>query len=775
MAHFPGGSPPGPRTAIRTIAVILRLTYFVSATIPANISFPQPCHGGLFEGCCASRLNASHVNRKAPLVPSVISHYKILEKLGEGGMGVVYKAQDLTLDRFVGIKVLPAHLAASPESRARFIVEAKATAALNHPNILSVYEIDEKDDSLFLVMEYVEGQTLKSYLANLKTGTGVPVQQAIDWVQKIAQGLKAAHEKNIVHRDIKAENVMLTAQGELKVMDFGLAKLKTTRSLTTTGSSLGTLAYMSPEQAQGLPADARSDLWSLGILFFEILTADLPFKSEHDAGLMYLIVNQDPPMPSDLDRKIPQSVDDIVRHMLTKDRGQRYQTADDILRALIVLRENLGSAASGVKKKAIAVLPFTNIGGDKDNDYFGDGLTEELIVRLSQLKDIEVVSKTSTMQFKGTSKDIKSIGRELGTRYILEGSVRKFQDNLRIAVQLIDVESGRQLWAESYKGTLADVFDIQEQVSKQIVDALMVKLTPTEKTVLSKRTTINAEAFDCNLRARDFLNRRTRTSINMAIQFFRKAIALDPRYAAAYAGLGESYGVLYRDFERKDNWLDQALEASLKAIMYDATLSEAYASLALAYFGKESLDESLEASQKAIVLDPNNFNAYWILSRIYHSTDRDAEAAVALEKAIALNPEFLQAYDDIFMSYEKLGEKDKFNVLLQKALAVYPGYLARHPDDAYRRMAYAVNLTYDGRHEEAKQEGEKALELSVGDPIMMYYGACLYSRLNETKKAVELIRNAVANGYGNFEWIKRDPDFENIRSEPGYVELMRGK
>jgi serine/threonine protein kinase/Tfp pilus assembly protein PilF len=725
--------------------------------------------------CSASRLNAFHINRKAPLVPSVISHYKILEKLGEGGMGVVYKAQDLTLDRFVGIKVLPAHLAASPESRARFIVEAKATAALNHPNILSVYEIDEKDDSLFLVMEYVEGQTLKSYLANLKTGTGVPVQQAIDWIQKITQGLKAAHEKNIVHRDIKAENVMLTAQGELKLMDFGLAKLKSTHSLTTTGSSLGTLAYMSPEQAQGLPADARSDLWSLGILFFEILTADLPFKSEHDAGLMYLIVNQDPPMPSDLDRKIPQSVDHIVRHMLIKDRGQRYQTADDLLRALIVLRENLGSAASGVKKKAIAVLPFTNIGGDKDNDYFGDGLTEELIVRLSQLKDIEVVSKTSTMQFKGTSKDIKTIGRELGTRYILEGSVRKFQDNLRIAVQLIDVESGRQLWAESYKGTLADVFDIQEQVSKQIVEALMVKLTPTEKTVLSKRTTINVEAFDCNLRARDFLNRRTRTSINMAIQFFRKAIELDPRYAAAYAGLGESYGVLYRDFERKDNWLDQALEASLKAIMYDATLSEAYASLALAYFGKESLDESLEASQKAIVLDPNNFNAYWILSRIYHSTDRDAEAAVALEKAIALNPEFLQAYDDIFMSYEKLGEKDKFNVLLQKALAVYPGYLAHHPDDAYRRMAYAVNLTYDGRHEEAKQEGEKALELSVGDPIMMYYGACLYSRLKETKKAVELIRNAVANGYGNFEWIKHDPDFANIRSEPGYVELMRGK
>ena len=709
------------------------------------------------------------------MIGETISHYKILEKLGEGGMGVVYRAQDLTLDRSVAIKLLPAHLASSSESKARFLVEAKATAALNHPNILSVYEIDDKDDAMFLVMEYVEGQTLKRYLANLKTGTGVPVQQAIGWVEKIAQGLKAAHDKGIVHRDIKAENVMLTAQGQLKIMDFGLAKLKSDNSLTKTGSSVGTLAYMSPEQAQGLAADPRSDIWSLGILFFEILTADLPFKSEHEAGLLYLIVNQDSPMPSDLDRKIPQSVDDVVRKMLTKIRTDRYQTADEFLHALSSLREELVPDASIMKKKAIAVLPFTNIGGDKDNDYFGDGLTEELIVRLSQLKDIEVISKTSTMQFKGTNKDIKTIGRELGTRYILEGSVRKFQDNLRIAVQLIDVDSGRQLWAESFKGTLADVFDIQEQVSKQIVEALMVKLTPTEKTVLSKRTTINVEAFDCNLRARDFLNRRTKTSINMAIQFFQKAIVLDPRYAAAYAGLGESYGILYRDFDRKDNWLDMALEASLKAIMYDATLSEAYASLALAYFGKKSFDEALEASQKAIILDPNNFNAYWILSRIYQSTERDRDAAEALEKAMALNPEFLQAYDDAFMVYQRLDEKEKFAIALEKALAVYPGYLTRHPDDAYRRMAYAVNLTYSGKTEEAKAEGDKALELSLGDPIMMYYGACLYSRLKEIRKAVELLKNAVANGYENFEWIKRDPDFDNIRDDQGYGELMRGK
>jgi serine/threonine protein kinase/Tfp pilus assembly protein PilF len=709
------------------------------------------------------------------MIGSTISHYKILEKLGEGGMGVVYKAMDTKLGRPVALKFLPTHLSASEENKARFIQEARATAALNHSNILNVFEIDEQDSGMFFVMEYIDGVTLKHYITNLKSGTGIPVAQAIEWTSQIASGLKAAHGKNIVHRDIKPENIMLTNDGKLKIMDFGIAKLTSSSGITRTGISLGTLSYMSPEQAQGIAADCRSDIWSLGIVLFEMLTADLPFKSEHEAGLLYLIVNQDPPVPSDFDRTIPPPINEVVRKMLMKDPNQRYQSAEEVLRALSAAQLDVTAAPTATEKKAIAVLPFANIGGDKDNEYFGDGLSEELIVNLSQLKDIEVISRSSSMQFKGTNKDIKAIGRELKARYILEGSIRKFQDNLRIAVQLIDVENGRQLWAGSYKGTIADVFDIQEQVSKQIVDALMVKLTPTEKTVLTKRTTLNAEAFDCNLRARDFLNRRTKTSVNMAIQFFQKAIEHDQRYASAYAGLGESYGILYRDFDRKEIWLDRALEVSLKAIMYDATLSEAYASLALAYFGKKAFDEALEASQKAILLDPKNYNAYWILARIYHSTDRDKQAAEALEKTLALDPEFLQASDDLLNLYERMGETAKWEELLQHVLEVYPRYLSNHPDDAYRRMAYAVNLTYSGKKEDAKKEGEKALELSVSDPIMMYYGACLYSRLNEPRRAVELLKNAVINGYENFDWIKRDPDFDNIRNEPGYIELLKGK
>ncbi len=709
------------------------------------------------------------------MIGQSISHYKVVEKLGEGGMGIVYKAHDTKLDRFVAVKFLPAQMSANDTVKARFKQEAKAAAALSHPNILSVYEIDERDGQLFFVMEYVEGDTLKTHMTKAASGTGIPLQQAFAWIEQIAQGLRAAHEKSIVHRDVKPENIMMTRDGQLKIMDFGIAKMQGSTGITKTGISLGTLSYMSPEQAQSIPADHRTDIWSLGVVLYEMLTGEVPFKAEHEAALLYLIVNTDAPAPSAMDKRIPRQVDSLVMTMLAKDRTKRYNTAQEVIAALDQVRKDIASGVENVKTKTISVLPFGNISPDKESDYFSDGLTEELIFGLSKLKEIRVVPMATTMQYKGTTKDTRTVAREMDARYVLSGNVRKYQDNLRISVELIDTDTNSQMWAETYKGKLEDVFDIQEKVSKQIVDALMVKLSPVEKVELTRRSTVNAEAFDCNLRARDLLNRRTKTSLNMAVQFFQKAIEHDSRYASAYAGLGESYGILYRDFDRKEMWLDRALEASLKAIMYDATLSEAYASLALAYFGKKSYEESLEACQKAILLDEKNFNAYWILARIYSSTGRDKEAAEALEKVMALNPEFLQAIDDLMNLYERLGEKKKFGDILTKALEIYPRHLAQYPDDAYRRMAYAVNLTYAGRNEEGKKEGGKALELSTSDPIMMYYGACLYSRLGEKHRAVELIRNAVANGYENFVWIKRDPDFDNIRNEPGYIELMKGK
>ncbi len=709
------------------------------------------------------------------MIDQTIGHYKVLEELGRGGMGVVYKAQDLKLDRYVAIKVLPPQSAGSEENKARLSQEAKAAASLNHKNILGVYEIDEHDGSVFLVMEFVEGRTLRDYVGGLATGTGLPVAQAIEWVLQIADGLKAAHSKGIVHRDIKSENIMVDAQGNLKIMDFGLAKLKGGKGLTKTGVSLGTLSYMSPEQAQGLPADNRSDIWSLGVVFYELLTGEVPFKSEHEAGLLYLIVNQDSLAPSELDKKIPRQLDQVVIKTLAKDRDRRYQSVDDFVASLQQARTAIAAAVTTQKTKAIVVLPFGNISQEKESDYFSDGLTEELIANLSRLKDVRLVPRATSMQYKGTAKDIKTISRELDTRYVLSGSVRKFQDNLRITVELIDVDTDAQLWAETYKGKLADVFDIQEQVSKQIVEALMVKLTPTEKVVLAKRSTSNPEAFDCNLRARGFLYRRTKNGVQFAIQLFQKAIELDPRYAAAYAGLGEAYATLHHDYDSKELWLDKAIESGLKALMYDPTLSEAYAALGLAYFSKESIEEAVTSTRKAIELDPNNFVAYWILGRIYHTTDRDKDAIALYEKAIELNPDFHTAYGDLRMIYERLGDKEKYNQILNTLLDLFPRYLSQHPDDARSHIYYATDLAQVGRNEEAKLEAGKALELSPGDPLMLYNAACCYARMGEVRMAVDALKHSVAAGLEDYEWMKRDPDLESIRSDKEFVSLVEGK
>ena len=709
------------------------------------------------------------------MIDQTISHYKIVEKLGEGGMGVVYKAIDTKLDRPVAIKFLPGHLSSTSDNRARFLQEAKATAALNHPNILSIYEIDEHNENAFIVLEFIDGQTLKDYLATVKTGSGIPVSQAIDWIQKIAQGLKVAHDKQIIHRDIKAENVMLTKTGQLKIMDFGLAKLRSHGTLTKAGSSLGTLSYMSPEQAQGASADHRSDLWSLGVLFFELLTGDLPFKSEHEAGLLYLVVNQSPPLPSELDRRLPQAIDTIVMKMLEKEPEKRFQSVDEFLQALSGLGTQLEAKQASAKRLAIAVLPFATIGGDKENEYFGDGLTDELIVSLSQLKDFDVISRTNSMQYKNTTKDIKTIGKELGIRYLLEGSVRRFQDNLRITLQFIDVENSRQLWAESFKGKMEDVFDIQEQVSKQVVDALMIKLSPNEKIILTKRSTVNAEAFDCYLRAREFLYRRTKSSLQFAIHLFQKAIELDTRYAAAYAGLGESYATLHYDYDTKEVWVDKAIESSLKALMYDSTVAEAYAALAMAYFSKKSIQEAEAAARKAIDLGPNIFTGYWVLARICHVMNRDRESVELLKKTIELNPDFHTAHGELRMAYERLGEKEKMAEVIQVMLDRIPVYLSKHPDDARSHIHYATQLAVVGKEREALEQTAKAIALSPDDPLMFYNAACVYSRLGQKAEAIETLRRSIVAGLEDYEWIKSDPDFDAIRNEPAYVDMMKGK
>lgn len=704
------------------------------------------------------------------MIGSKILHYKIVEKLGEGGMGVVYKAQDSKLRRDVAIKFLPNYITKSKEERIRFENEAQAAASLNHPNIATIHAIEEADNQIFIVMEYINGPELKEKIE----ADEITLESSINIIEQIAQGLNAAHQKGIVHRDIKSSNIMLTHSGQVKIMDFGLAKVRGTSQITKIGTTIGTAAYMSPEQAQGEKADHRADIWAMGVIFYEMLTGQQPFKGEFEQAIIYSILNVEPEPVTSVKPNIPAKLAQITKKMLSKNKDDRYQ---DVTSFLSDLKDYSGAKTKKINEteKNIAVLPFQNISPDKEADYFADGLAEELITNLSRIKDIKLTPRTNTMRYKGTDKDIKTLGRELSARYIMQGSVRKFNEDLRISVQLMDAQLEKQLWGETYKGKIADVFDIQEQVSKQIAEMLMVRLSPTEKVSLTKRATENTEAFDLYLRARDFLYKMTKNNIQFAIQLFTKAIETDKRYAAAYAGLSEAYAQLYFSFERNEDLLEKAIEAGLKALMYDPSLAEAYVALAMAYYNKKLYDDALDAGQKALELDSENATAYWVLARIYHSMDQDDKAIELHEKVIELNPDFYAAYTDLSICYERVGNTNKYTEVVQKSMEMFPRFLSEHPDDARAHIFYAQTLAKLKQADKAKDIGKRAYELSPNDTVMLYNLACLFSRLEERETAVDYLKKSCASGYQNYEWIKRDADFDNIRNEPGYIELMEGK
>lgn len=703
---------------------------------------------------------------------STIAHYKILEKLGEGGMGVVYKAHDLTLDRDVALKSLPYGVSSSARERDRFIHEAKAASAMNHPNIYTIHDILDHNNQIFIVMELVEGESLRTSIQHYREGESLPLRQATDWTIQIASGLKAAHERKIIHHDIKPENIIVTKDGLLKIMDFGIAQFSETRPDSPLQRVAGSISYMSPEQIQGLETDHRTDIWSLGVVVYEMLTGEPPFKAEHEAAMEYLIVNEQPLPPSSHDRRIPAVLDACVMRMIEKARERRFQSCDEILAMMRRIANDIEQNERVQEQKSIALLPFQNISTDTSGDYFSDGLTEELIYSLSRLQNMRVVSRTSIMQYKNTRKNLKTIGEELGVGYVLEGSIRRFQDELRITIQLVDVKTDTQLWAEKYRGTLSDIFDIQEEVSREVVNALTIKLSPAEKHTLVRRSTQNPEAFDYHLRAREALNRMTKQDLKSAIQLFTRALELDNHYALAYAGLGQVYADLYFSFEKKDIYLDKAIEVCLKALSIDPTLSEAYAALGLAYFDKKMLDESLHAVRKAIDLNPKSFMAYWILGRIYHTTDRDREAIEPYKKVVELNPDFYAVHMDLRTVYERLGDAERYEEEVRNELNSYPKYLARYPEDPRAHIFYAVALARSKRLDEAKAEAAKAIELNPYDPLMLYNTACFYAQIGEKKLALQSLRNSISAGLENFEWIRRDPDLESIRKEPEYAELI---
>ena len=424
-----------------------------------------------------------------------------------------------------------------------------------------------------------------------------------------------------------------------------------------------------------------------------------------------------------------------------------------------------------VERGALAVVPFDNISPDPETDYFSDGLTEELTARLSAVSEIELVSRWATKQLKEHKHDVREIGTELGARYIVGGSVRRFQDSVRITVQLVDIQTNRQLWGNTYKGKLDDIFDIQEQVAHQIVEALKLKMTFSEKVSLTKRHTGNAQAYDLYLRGQDYLYRLNKRGVEYAIQLFEKAIELDPRFAAAYAACSSAYGQRYQYFARDEQYRVKAQELSFKALMYDGNLPEAYTAMGLSYFLWGKLAEASASSRKAVELDSEDFVAHWTLGRIHFSNAEFEPAYRQFQRVIELKPTFFTAYMDLAMTCDALKRPEEARAARDRVLELLPNYLLQNPDDSRARILHAVALAEKGRKDQAIQEGDKALEISPDDPLMLYNCACLYARVGEPQRAIIALRQGIANGYVDYGWMRNDPDLAALRDNPDFVAL----
>ena len=699
------------------------------------------------------------------MIGSTVSQYRILEKLGEGGMGIVYKALDTKLDRIVALKFLPHHLTGNDAEKARFLQEAKAAASLNHPNVCAVIDLQEHNGQQFIIMEYIDGVTVRQK---------VPVQNVHDALQyalQIGEALQAAHARGIVHRDVKCENIMVTPDGRIKVMDFGLAKLKGSLKLTRTSSTVGTLAYMSPEQIQGEEVDARADLFSLGVVLFEMLSGKFPFRGEHEAAMMYSILNEEPESVTKCRPDLQANIPRIIAKALQKDPRNRYQTAADFVKdAREAMTPN--QTQSDPELTSIAVLSFGNMSPDKDQDYLCEGLADEIINALSKLKTLRVSSRTSAFAFKGRQLDIREIGAKLNVQTVLEGSVRKSGNRLRITAQLINVENGYHLWSERYDRELRDVFEIQDEITENVVGSLKLVLTDTEKKSLEVVPTPSVEAYEYYLRGRR-LQHQHRSSYDEGIRMFLRAIEIDPDYTLAYCGMADSYAWRYMYKDSSETNLHESENASRKAIALDPNSAEAHTSLGLAISLKKRYDEAAREFEKAIKLNPQLFEAYYYYGRMSFAKGDFPRAAKMFEEAMKVHPEDYQVPALLAAVYRSLNDRTKLEAILHTAVLKAERHLELDPEDARAYCLGAGALFSLGQIERGEEWIVRSIAIEPDNVGTNYNIACLYAQMHNADKAFEYLRNAVKFGFAHREWIEHDSDFDPVRGDPRFQELLR--
>ena len=723
-----------------------------------------------------------------------ISHYHITSQLGEGGMGVVYEAEDTNLGRHVALKFLTPALAGDANLLQRFQREARAASALNHPNICTIHGIEQHESEHFIVMELLDGESLGD---RIRRGP-LDIESVLTLGVQLADALESAHSKGIVHRDLKPANIFVTSRGQAKILDFGVAKIDGRKvgaeanssvptlvadQLTSAGATIGTIAYMSPEQARGEITDARTDLFSIGTVLYQMATGILPFHGETSAVVFDAILNREPAPITQVNQSLPPELNRIIGQALEKDRDLRYQSATDLKTALKRLKRDLNSgqhattgsgtrrAASTLQDHSIAVLYFENLSGMKEDEYLRDGITEDITTELSKIKGLKTFSRAMVLNYRDKSVTAGQVGKELGASYVLAGSLRRAGARLRINAQLVDAATDFPLWSERYDREMKDVFEVQDEIAHKIAAALRITLSPQEQQALQAKPTENLQAYDLYLRGRNYARRVGRQDLTYALQMYENAVALDPDFALAHAGLANVCAQYYYHFQRQQEWLDRAIAATQKASAKGHEAPEILCAEAWVSFAEGRYDDCAEKVRTALSRNPDVDGGYYLLGRALFSAGRYQEVVDIMEDALAHAGENYNTTIPIHNSLGALGKTEALRNYEFREIAIYEEHLKKVPEDARVRVLLGLDYAIQGRFEEAKREADMAMALRPDDSMILYNTACLFCQMNNIPDALNALRKAWESGYRDAVWTRQDPDLAILHGNEEFERL----